>query len=181
MNWQMLVCKKRIQYVANVINGVSCCGECWTVKRQVERGLFEMWCWRRMLRILWTARRTKQSVLDELQPNCSLEALVLKRRLSYFGHALRSKGMELEIMAGKAQGERTGERQRIRLLGVAKETNKSLRAMRSYATQKKLEKVGPWGRHESETTGRHLTTTTATTMYSPFDKIKKVISTSLIR
>ena len=110
--------------------------ECWTVKKAERKKIdaFELWCWRRMLRISWTDKRTNKSILEEIKPSYSLEAMVVKHRLSYFGHIIRSKGMEQEIMLGKVQGRRRRGRQRIRWLeGVTKETGKSLRELHEHA------------------------------------------------
>ena len=106
--------------------------ECWTVKKAERKKIdaFELWCWRRMLRISWTDKRTNKSILEEIKPSYSLETIVVKHRLSYFGHIIRSKGMEQDIMLGKVQGRRRRGRQRIRWLeGVTKETGKSLREL----------------------------------------------------
>ena len=114
--------------------------ECWTVRKAERKRLdsFELWCWRRLLRIPWTARKTNQSVLEEIQPQCSLESMVVKQRLSYFGHIARSKGIEHDIMLGKVQGKRRRGRQRIRWMdGVSKETDTSLQDLCRFAQERK--------------------------------------------
>ena len=77
---------------------------------------FELWCWRRLLRVPWTARRSNQSILKEISPAYSLEGLMLKLKLQYFGHLMpRSDSLEKTLMLGKIEGRRRG-RQRMRLL-----------------------------------------------------------------
>ena len=93
--------------------------ESWTIKK-VECwriDAFELWCWRRLLRVPWTARRSKQSILKEISPGCSLERLMLKLKLQYFGHLLwRVDSFEKTLMLGKIEGRRRKERQRMRWL-----------------------------------------------------------------
>ena len=81
--------------------------ESWTMKKADRRRIdvFELWCWRRLLRLPWTARRSNQSILKELSPGCSLERLVLKLKLRYFGHLmLRADSFEKTLMLGKIEG-----------------------------------------------------------------------------
>ena len=78
---------------------------------------FELWCWRRLLRVLWTARRSNQSILKEISPGCSLEGLMLKLKLQYFGHLMwRTDSLEKTLMLGKTEGRRRRGRQRMRWL-----------------------------------------------------------------
>ena len=78
---------------------------------------FELWCWRRLLRVPWTARRSNQSILKEISPGCSLEALMLKLKLQYFGHLMwRADSLEKTLMLGKIEGRRRRGRMRMRLL-----------------------------------------------------------------
>ena len=83
--------------------------ESWTVKK-VERqriDAFELWCWRRLLRVPWTAKRSNQSILNEISPGCSLEGLVLKLKFQYFGHLMRRADLfEKTLMLGKIEGRR---------------------------------------------------------------------------
>ena len=84
-------------------------GESWTVKKAEHRRIdaFELWCWRRLLRVPWTARRSNQSVLKEISPGCSLEELMLKLKLQYFGHLMqRADSLEKTLMLGKIEGKR---------------------------------------------------------------------------
>ena len=79
---------------------------------------FELWCWRRLLRVPWTARRSNQSVLKEINPEYSLAGLMLKLKLQYFGHLMqRADSLERSLMLGKIEGKRRRERQRMRWLG----------------------------------------------------------------
>ena len=81
--------------------------ESWTIKEAEHRRFdaFELWCWRRLLRVLWTARRSNQSILKEISPGCSLEGLILKLKLQYFGHLMRStNSLEKTLMMGKIEG-----------------------------------------------------------------------------
>ena len=83
--------------------------ESWTIKRAEHRRInaFELWCWRRLLRVPWTARRSNQSILKEISPGCSLEGLMLELKLQYFGHLMqRADSLEKTLMLGKIEGRR---------------------------------------------------------------------------
>ena len=83
--------------------------ESWTVKKAEHRRIaaFELWCWRRLLRVPWTARRSNQSILNEICPGCSLEGLMLKLKLQYFGHLMRRvDSLEKTLMLGGIEGRR---------------------------------------------------------------------------
>ena len=93
--------------------------ESWTIKKAKHWRIdtFELWCWRRFLRVPWTARRSNQSILKEISPRCSLEGLMLKLKLQYFGHLKqRAESFEKTLMLGKTEGRRTRGRQRMRWL-----------------------------------------------------------------
>ena len=93
--------------------------ESWTVKKAEHRRIdaFEPWCWRRLLRVPWTARRANQSILKEISPECSLERMMLKLKLQYFGHLVRrADSFEKILMLGKIEGRRRRGRQRMRWL-----------------------------------------------------------------
>ena len=93
--------------------------ESWTVKKAECRKIdaFELWCWRRLLRVPWTARRSNQSVLKEISPGCSLEGLMLTLNLQYFGHLIRRvDSLEKTLMLGGIGGRRRRGRQRMRWL-----------------------------------------------------------------
>ena len=93
--------------------------ESWTIKKaDCQRSdAFELWCWRRLLRVPWTARRSNQSILKEISPEYSLEGLMLKLKLQYFGHLMRrADSLEKTLMLGKIEGRRRREQQRMRWL-----------------------------------------------------------------
>ena len=93
--------------------------ESWTVKKAERRSIdaFELWCWRRLLRVPWTARRSNQSILKEISPGCSLEGMTLKLKLQYFGHLMRRvDSLEKTLMLGGIGCRRKGEQQRMRWL-----------------------------------------------------------------
>ena len=93
--------------------------ESWTIKKAEHRRIdaFEMWCWRRLLRVPWTARRSNQSILKEISPGCSLEGLMLKLKLQYFGHLMqRVDSLEKTLMLGRIGGRRRRGQQRMRWL-----------------------------------------------------------------
>ena len=93
--------------------------ESWTVKKAERQRIdaFELWCWRRLLRVPWTARRFSQSILKEISPGCSLEGLMLKPKLQYFGHLMRRvDSLEKPLMLGGIGGRRRRGRQRMRWL-----------------------------------------------------------------
>ena len=104
--------------------------ESWTVKKAECRrnDAFELWCWRRLLRVLWTARRSNQSILKEISPGCSLEGLMLKLKLQYFGYLMQKADLfEETLMLGKIEGRRRRRRQRMRWLdGITDSMNVSL-------------------------------------------------------
>ena len=98
---------------------VTCGCESWTVKKAEHRRIdaFELWCCRRLLRVPWTARRSSQSILKEISPGCSLEGLMLKLKLQYFGHRMRrANSFEKTLMLGKIEGRRRRGQQRMRWL-----------------------------------------------------------------
>ena len=93
--------------------------ESWTVKKAEHRRIdaFELWCWRRLLQVPWTARRSNQSILKEISPGISLEGMMLKLKLQYFGHLMRkADSLEKTLMLGGIEGRRRRGRQRMRWL-----------------------------------------------------------------
>ena len=106
------------------------CESCWTVKKAERRRIdgFELLCWRRLLRVPWTARRSNQSILKEISPGISLKAMMLKLKLQYFGHCVRRvDSLEKTLMLGGTGGRRRRGRQRMRWLdGIADSMDVSL-------------------------------------------------------
>ena len=104
--------------------------ESWTINKAEHRRIdsFELWCWRRLLRVPWTARRSNQAILKEISPGCSLEGLMLKLKLQYFGHLMRrADSFEKTLMLGKIEGGRRRGQQRMRWLdGITDSMDMSL-------------------------------------------------------
>ena len=108
--------------------------ESWTIKKAEHRRIdaFELWCWRRLLRVPWTTRRSNPSILKEISPEYSLEGLMLKLKLQYFGHLIqRTDSLEKTLMLGKSEGGRRRGRQRMRWLdGIKDSMDMSLSKLR---------------------------------------------------
>ena len=108
--------------------------ESWTVKKAERRRIdaFELWCWRGLLEVPWTARRSNQSILKDTSPGCSLEGLMLRLKLQYFGHFMRRvDSLEKTLMLGKIEGRRRRGRQRMRWLdGITDFVHMSLGELR---------------------------------------------------
>ena len=104
--------------------------ESWTIKKAERQRIdaFELWCWRRLLRVPWATRRSNQSILKEISPGCSLEGLMLKLKLQYFGHLMqRANSFEKTLMLGKIEGRKRRGRQRMRWLdGITDSMDMSL-------------------------------------------------------
>ena len=128
--------------------------ESWTEKKAERRKIdaFELWCWRRLLRVPWTARRSNQSIRKETSPGCSLEGLILKLKLQYFGHLMwRGDSFEKTLMLGKIEGRRRRGWQRIRWLdGITDLMDMGLGGLWELVMDREC--CGSWGCKESDTT-----------------------------
>ena len=146
--------------------------ESWTVKKAEHWRIdaFELWCWRRLLRVPWTARRSNQSILKEISPGCSLEGIMLKLKLQYFGHLMwRVDSLEKTLMLGGIGCRRRRGWQRMRWLdGITDLMDMSLSEFRD--GQGGLVCCDSWGRKESDTTEQLNRTELNWSLFLPFPK-----------
>ena len=146
--------------------------ECWTIKKAEHWRIdaFELWCWRRFLRAPWTARRSNQSILKEISPGCSLEGLMLKLKLQYFGHLMRrAHSLDKTLILGNIEGRRRRGQQRMRWLdGITTQWTWVWVDSRSWWWTGRPGICGSWGHKELDTTEWLNWTDSISTLWTSF-------------
>ena len=147
-----IILPTKVRLVKAVVFPVVMYGcESWTVKKAERQRIddFELWCWRRLLRVSWATRRSNQSILKEISPGCTLEGMMLKLKLQYFGHLMRrADSLEKTLMLGGIRGRRKRGWQRMRWLdGITDSMDVSLSELREMVMDR-----DSWGHKESDMT-----------------------------